>query len=124
VTVPQITVAVRKHYGGSQLALPERQLGGDIGVAWPTYETGITGASGAVSIMYRKQLAAITDETERKKQEQRYVEEIEWAQDSLPPRLQDIIDPRDTRPYLIKALRWLRNRKQEWAPKKHENIRI
>jgi acetyl-CoA carboxylase carboxyltransferase component len=124
-TVPQITIAIRKHFGGSQLSHPGPFLGGDIIVAWPTYEPGLMGAEGAVSIIYRRELAAISDETQRKEQEKRRVEEMEWSLDmQLRDAPQKIIDPRDTRSFLIRTLNWLRNRKQDLPQRKHENIRI
>ncbi len=124
-TVPQICLQVRKHYGGGRLAMPPQRLGGDLAVGWPTYEPGLMGAEGAVAIIHRRRLAAIADETERKKQEEKLVDEMQWGL-TMQTReaTQKFIDPRDTRPILVRALRWLRNRKQEWAPKKHENIRI
>ena len=124
-TVPQITVTIRKKYGGGGLAMPADSLGGDLGVAWPSFEPGLMGASGAVAIIHRKELADIADETLRREQEKRYVEDMKWRlYMQVRAQTQDIIDPRDTRRYLIRALRWLRNRKQEWAPRKHENIRL
>jgi len=124
-TVPQITVSIRKRYGGGGLAMPGQYLGGDLSVAWPTYEPGLMGAGGAVAIVHRKGLAAISDETRRKEQERQYVEEMQWGLDmQVREGTQLIIDPMDTRPFLIKALSWLRNRKQDLAPRKHENIRI
>ncbi len=124
-TVPQITITIRKQYGGGRLAMAPLNLGGDIAVAWPTFEPGLMGAEGAVSIIFRRELAAITDETQRKEQEKKRVEEMQWGLDmQARDSTQKFIDPRETRPFLIRALKWLRNRKQEWAPRKHENIRI
>ena len=56
--------------------MPAEGLGGDLGVAWPTFEPGLMGANGAVAIIYRKELADITDETQRKEQEKRRIEEM------------------------------------------------
>ena len=78
-TVPQITVALRKHFGGGRLAMQGQFLGGDLLVAWPTYEPGLMGAEGAVAIIYRKELESIADKALRKKQEERRVEEMEWS---------------------------------------------
>lgn len=70
-------------------------------------------------------LANISDEAKRKEQEKTRIAEMQWGLDmQMRESTQKFIDPRDTRPFLIRALRWLRNRKQEWAPRKHENIRI
>ena len=124
-TVPRITVAVRKHFGGGRLAYPGPFLGSDLAVAWPTNEPGLMSAEGGVGIIYRKELAAITDATLRKEQESRRIEEMEFSLDMLVREgSEEIIDPRDTRPFLIRALKWLRNKKQDLPQKKHENIRM
>jgi methylmalonyl-CoA decarboxylase subunit alpha len=124
-TVPQITIAIRKLFGGGQLAMPGTTLGGDLDVAWPSVERGLMGAEGAVSIMYRRELAAIEEEAERaQKLEQRTIEmrhklralEREWGQ--------GFIDPRDTRPFLIQALKTFTSRDEGRPLRKHENIRL
>ena len=124
-TVPRITVAVRKHFGGGRLAMPGPFLGSDISIAWPTDEPGLMSADGAVGIIYRKELKAIQDESLRKEQENKRVDEMKWNLDMLVREgSEKIIDPRETRPFLIRALKWLRNRKRDLPPKKHENIRM
>ena len=124
-TVPRITVAVRKHFGGGRLAMPGPFLGSDIAIAWPTVEPGLMSAEGAVGIMYRKELASIQDETLRKEQEDKRIQEMRWSLDMLVREgSEEIIDPRDTRPFLIMALKWLKGRKKDLSPKKHENIRM
>ncbi len=100
-------------------------LSHDLMVAWPPYEGGTMNAEAAVAIRYKRELEAITDEAERKKQEKRRIEEVQWGWDmQVRMAASNIIDPRDSRRYLIGVLKWLRNKKQEWAPRKHENIRI
>jgi len=124
-TVPQITIAIRKLFGGGQLAMPGTTLGGDLDVAWPSVERGLMGAEGAVSIIYKRELQAIEDETARaEKLEQRTVEmrhklralEREWGQ--------GFIDPRDTRLFLIQALKTFAGRDEGRPLRKHENIRL
>ena len=124
-TVPQITIAIRKLYGGGQLAMPGTTLGGDLDVAWPSVERGLMGAEGAVSIMYKRELQSIEDEAARaQKLEQRTLEmrhklralEREWGQ--------GFIDPRDTRPFLIQALKTFASREEGRPQRKHENIRL
>ncbi len=124
-TVPQITIAIRKLYGGGQLAMPGTTLGGDLDAAWPTVQRGLMGGEGAVSIIYKREFEAIEDESARQeKQAQRVAEmkqkfqalEREWAQ--------EFIDPRDTRAFLIKALKTLANKYQERPHRKHENMRL
>jgi len=124
-TVPRITIFIRKAYGGGRLAMPGQFLMGDLQVAWPTYEPGLMGAEGAVSIIYKKELSTFEDGKAREKQKQKRVEEMQWGLDMLlRESTQEIIDPRDTRPFLIRALKWLENRQQNLPPKKHENIRL
>ncbi len=124
-TVPQITIAIRKLFGGGQLAMPGTTLGGDLDVAWPSVERGLMGAEGAVSIIYKRELQSIEDEAARaQKLEQRTVEmrhklralEREWGQ--------GFIDPRDTRPFLIQALKTFASRDEGRPLRKHENIRL
>ena len=124
-TVPRITVFIRKAYGGGRLAMPGQFLMGDLQVAWPTYEPGLMGAEGAVSIIYRKELTSEKDEKAREALKKKRLEEMQWGLSMLlRESTQNFIDPRDTRPYLIKALKWLENRKQDFPSRKHENIRI
>ena len=124
-TVPRITVAIRKHYGGGRLAMPGATLAGDVCFGWPSYEPGLMGAAGAVAILYRKELQAIEDEKLRKEQESIRIEEMQFGLDmQMREGIQRIIDPRDTRPILIKALKWLKNRTEKVPDKKHENIRL
>jgi propionyl-CoA carboxylase beta chain len=98
---------------------------GDLTVAWPTFEPGMMGSDGAVNALYRKELAAIDDEAERQKRWDKYFQEMRQGQVSATHEATQVfIDPRDTRPFLIRALKWLKNRKQEWPPRKHENFRM
>jgi methylmalonyl-CoA decarboxylase subunit alpha len=126
-TVPQITIAIRKLYGGGGVAMPGRTLGGDLDVAWPSVERGLMGPEAAVSIIYRKELSALKDKDEaalRERHAQRVLEmqqklrhlEREWAQ--------EFIDPRDTRPFLIKALKAFAHREELRPQRKHENMRL
>lgn len=124
-TVPQITVVIRKLYGGGGLAMPGIRLGGDLFVAWPTIARGLMGAEGAVSILYRKELEAIEDKAKREEQQQKRVKEIAERLELIQCQsVQEFIDPRETRPFLIRALRLLAHRKQEWPVRKHDNIRL
>ncbi len=124
-TVPQITVSVRKHYGGGRLAMPGQSLGGDLAIAWPTHEPGVMGAEGGVSIIYRGELKAIQDEAEREKQRSQRVIEMKWGIDmGVREGTQEIIDPRETRPFLIRAFRWLKDKKRDLPARKHDNFRM
>ncbi len=124
-TVPQVTVIVRKLYGGGGLAMPGTRLGGDLYVAWPVIERGLMGPEGAVSILYGKELAAITDETQKQAQKRKRVGDIARQLEALQfETTQDIIDPRDTRPFIIAGFRMLANKKRELPRRKHDNIRL
>ncbi len=121
-TVPMITLVLRKQYGGGSLAMG---LNHDVMIAWPTYETGTMNAAAAVAMTYKSELEAITDETKRKEREAVLIVEEQRALDLKSAQgASNIIDPRDSRRYLIRALKWLRDKKEERAPRKHENIRI
>ena len=105
--------------------MPGQFLMGDLQVAWPGYEPGLMGAEGAVAILYRKELTSITDEEKREAQKKKRVEDMQWGLDMLlRESTQTFIDPRETRPFLIRALKWLRNRQQNFPERKHENIRL
>ncbi|MCD8068323.1 MAG: acyl-CoA carboxylase subunit beta [Lachnospiraceae bacterium] len=125
-TVPMITLYIRKAYGGGSSAMCSEPLGSDLLIAWPTAELGLMGAEGAVSIIYRKEIAAAEnpDEVRAKR-----VEEYKSTFGKFPYHagnvqwLEDIIDPRDTRPILIRALKQLANKqKNDRVWKKHGNI--
>jgi acetyl-CoA carboxylase carboxyltransferase component len=124
-TVPQITVAIRKLYGGGGLAMPGTALGGDLDVAWPTVERGLMGGEGAVSIIYKNELQAIEDEAARDERRAQRVAQMKQKFRSLEREwAQDFIDPRDTRPFLIKALNTLSAKREERPRRKHENMRL
>jgi propionyl-CoA carboxylase beta chain len=123
-TVPKLTVITRKAYGGAYDVMSSKHIRGDWNVAWPTAELAVMGPDGAVNILYRKEIEAAKnpDEVRRRK-----VEEYEetFANPFVAASLgylDDIIEPRETRPRLIAALRALRNKRQEMPRKKHGNI--
>ena len=124
-TVPQITVVIRKAYGGGNLAMPGILLGGDLAVCWPQLDRGLMGVGGAVAILHKKELESIADETQREKQRQLRIAEISRrAAIARTESSQIHIDPRDTRPFLIKAFKTLANRKETLPARKHENFRV
>jgi acetyl-CoA carboxylase carboxyltransferase component len=124
-TVPQITIAIRKLYGGGQLGMPGTTLGGDLDVAWPTVQRGLMGAEGAVSIIYKREFQAIEDEAAKQEKQAQRVTEMQQKFESLEREwAQEFIDPRDTRPFLIKAITTLKKRHEGRPERKHENIRL
>jgi len=124
-TVPQITISIRKLYGGGTLAMPGIGLGGDLYASWPALFQGVMGAEGAVAILYRGELDAIKDEKKREAQKEKRVAEITEHLNFLEQKQpQEFIDPRDTRPFLIRMLKLLNNKTCEIPPRKHDNIRL
>jgi propionyl-CoA carboxylase beta chain len=123
-TVPKLTVITRKAYGGAYDVMSSKHIRGDFNVAWPTAEIAVMGPKGAVEILFRKDIqesdnpAAATDakiEEYREKFAHPYVAAGRGY-------LDDIIDPRDTRPVLISALESLQGKRDKNPPKKHGNI--
>jgi propionyl-CoA carboxylase beta chain len=123
-TVPKLTVITRKAYGGAYDVMSSKHIRGDWNVAWPTAELAVMGPEGAVNILYRKELQSTEDAQSLRQQRIREYEET-FANPYVAAGLgylDDVIEPRDTRPRLIAALRSLRNKNQELPRKKHGNI--
>ncbi|HYN83601.1 MAG TPA: acyl-CoA carboxylase subunit beta [Gemmatimonadaceae bacterium] len=123
-TVPKLTVITRKAYGGAYDVMSSKHIRGDFNVAWPTAEIAVMGPKGAVEILFRKDITASDDPakaTDEKIQEYR----DKFAHPYIAAGrgyLDDIIDPRDTRPRLIEALSTLQRKRDKNPPKKHGNI--
>ncbi len=123
-TVPKITVITRKSYGGAYCVLSSKQIRGDINLAWPTAEIAVMGPEGAVDIIYRKELAQSENPEELRERLIREYRE-KFANPYYAAALgyiDDVIEPRKTRAWVIKALRLLANKRQNLPPKKHGNI--
>jgi propionyl-CoA carboxylase beta chain len=123
-TVPKITVITRKAYGGAYDVMSSKHIRGDLNLAWPSAELAVMGPEGAVNIIFRKELAKAKDPEKRK---QELVEEYreKFANPYIAASrgyLDDVIEPRHTRPRLINALEMLNNKRDENPPKKHGNI--
>jgi propionyl-CoA carboxylase beta chain len=123
-TVPKLTVITRKAYGGAYDVMSSKHIRGDINLAWPTAEIAVMGIEGAVSIVFRDELAKADDPGALRVQLERdYRERL--ANPYLAAArgyVDDVIEPRETRPRLISALRMLRNKRDNNPPKKHGNI--
>ncbi len=123
-TVPKLTVIVRKAYGGAYDVMSSKHIRGDYNVAWPTAEIAVMGPKGAVEIIHKREIAEAADPvaaTDAKVEEYRR----QFAHPYLAAArgyLDDVIDPRDTRPRLIDALDALRTKRDRNPPKKHGNI--
>jgi propionyl-CoA carboxylase beta subunit len=120
-TVPKLTVITRKAYGGAYDVMSSKHIRGDFNVAWPTAEIAVMGPKGAVEILFRKEIAEDPAAAEVKIREYRE----KFANPYIAAGrgyVDDIIDPRDTRPRLIEALETLRTKRDRNPPKKHGNI--
>ncbi|MFL5607051.1 MAG: acyl-CoA carboxylase subunit beta [Gemmatimonadaceae bacterium] len=123
-TVPKLTVITRKAYGGAYDVMSSKHIRGDLNLAWPTAEIAVMGPKGAVEILFRKEIAessnpdAATDEKINEYREKFAHPYIAAGRGYLD----DIIDPRETRPRLIDALETLRTKRDRNPPKKHGNI--
>jgi len=123
-TVPKLTVVVRKAYGGAYDVMSSKHIRGDYNVAWPQAELAVMGAEGAVNIVYRKEIESAKDPAaERARLIEEYNEKFAnpYVAAALG-YLDDVIEPKETRPRLIRALRMLSNKRQSLPPKKHGNI--
>ena len=126
-TVPKVTVILRKNYGGAYCVMSSKHLRGDVNYAWPTAEIAVMGGSGAAEILYGSQMKKIEDAGERKKFLDEKVEE--YRQKFSNPYvaaqygyIDDVIEPRNTRFRVIRALESLRNKRLENPAKKHDNL--
>jgi propionyl-CoA carboxylase beta chain len=123
-TVPKITVITRKAYGGAYCVMGSKHLRTDVNLAWPTAEIAVMGPEGAVNIVYRRELSAATDPeaVRRAKTEEfkeRFANPFVAAEHGF---LDDVIEPRQTRPRVIRALRLLATKVDTMPRKKHANM--
>ncbi len=126
-TVPKVTVVLRKAYGGAYDVMGSKHLRGDINYAWPTAEIAVMGPKGAIEILHNKEISAITDDKEKvafiKQKEEEY--KNKFASPYVAAKygyLDDVIEPRNTRFRVIRALQSLATKKDTLPPKKHANI--
>jgi propionyl-CoA carboxylase beta chain len=122
--VPKLTVITRKGYGGAYDVMSSKHIRGDYNVAWPCAEIAVMGPEGAVNIIFRKEIAEAKDpSTKRAELVQMYREKFANPYVAAGRGyLDDVIEPRETRPRLIEALRMLQNKRDTNPPKKHGNI--
>ncbi|MGH9584701.1 MAG: acyl-CoA carboxylase subunit beta [Bryobacteraceae bacterium] len=123
-TVPKITVITRKAYGGAYCVMGSKHLRTDINFAWPTAEIAVMGPEGAVNILYRRELQGSSDgEAARQKKIEEYRDR--FANPFVAAErgyIDDVIEPRETRPKVIRALRMLANKGTTMPRKKHGNM--
>ena len=123
-TVPRIQLILRKAYGGAYVVMDSKSIGSDIAFAWPSAELAVMGASGAVEIVNRRELAEAEDPVARRAElvedyEEKHCNPWEAADRGY---IDDVIDPAETRLKLIAALEMLRSKKETLPPRKHGNM--
>ncbi len=123
-TVPKITIITRKAYGGAYCVMGSKHLRTDVNFAYPTAEIAVMGPEGAVNVLYRRELAAAADpETLRTAKITEYRERFANPFDAAERGyIDDVIEPHETRPKVIRALRMLANKVDTMPRKKHGNI--
>jgi propionyl-CoA carboxylase beta chain len=121
-TVPKITVITRKAYGGAYCVMASKHIRTDINFAYPSAEIAVMGAEGAVGVLYRREISE-NDEAYRKSKvaefEQKFANPYIAAERGF---IDEVIEPKFTRPKLIRALKLLQNKRDSNPPKKHGNI--
>jgi propionyl-CoA carboxylase beta chain len=123
-TVPKITLITRKAYGGAYDVMSSKHIRGDLNLAWPSAEIAVMGPEGAVSIVFRRELAQAKDPEAKK------IELVEQYREKFANPyiaasrgyIDDVIEPRYSRPRLINALEMLSNKRDSNPAKKHGNI--
>jgi propionyl-CoA carboxylase beta chain len=121
-TVPKITVITRKAYGGAYCVMGSKHLRTDVNLAWPSAEIAVMGAEGAVNIVYRRDLAGGDGEVRARKIaefNERFASPFVAAEHGF---IDDVIEPRETRARLVRALRALETKVDTMPKKKHGNI--
>jgi acetyl-CoA carboxylase carboxyltransferase component len=123
-TVPKVTLIVRKAYGGAYDAMGSKHLRADLNFAWPTCELAVMGPDAAVNLIHRRELekAENSDELRQKlvaDYKARFANPYVAAAKGF---IDDVIDPRETRPKIIRALEMLRTKTDSTPPKKHGNV--
>src|ERR1044072_2775803 len=123
-TVPKLTVVTRKAYGGAYDVMNSKHMLADFNVAWPTAEVAVMGPEGAGNIIYRKDISSSPPPDERR---QKLIDDYKahFANPYAAAErgyIDDVIEPRQTRPKLIKALRMLQSKRVDQPKRKHGNI--
>src|ERR1700752_2827409 len=123
-TVPKITVITRKAYGGAYCVMASKHIRTDVNYAWPSAEIAVMGAEGAVGILYRRELNEAQDKEAARKSriaefEDKFANPYVAAERGF---VDEVIEPSQTRPKLIRALSLLENKRDTNPPRKHGNI--
>ena len=123
-TVPKVCIITRKAYGGAYIVMSSKHLRSDVNLVWPSAEIAVMGAEGAVNIIYREKLNRLENPQEERQRliadyQEKFTNPYVAASRGF---VDDIIDPADTRPQIIKALEMLQNKRDTLPAKKHGNI--
>ena len=123
-TVPKVTVITRKAYGGAYDVMSSKHIRGDMNFAWPTAEIAVMGAEGAVSIIFRKELEEADDPEARRAEliadyKERFANPYHAAERGY---VDEVIEPRRTRPVLVRALEVALTKREPTPKRKHGNI--
>jgi acetyl-CoA carboxylase carboxyltransferase component len=122
-TVPRVQVITRKGYGGAYVVMNSKSIGADIAYAWPSAEIAVMAAPGAVNIIFRREIEIAGDPAARQTElvdeyEERFANPYQAAERGY---VDDVIDPRDTRRMLARALAMLRTKREQMPARKHGN---
>jgi propionyl-CoA carboxylase beta chain len=123
-TVPKLAVITRKAYGGAYDVMSSKHIRSDFNFAWPTAEVAVMGPEGAVNIVFRRELADASDPEERRREliadyRERFANPYSAAERGY---VDEVIEPRRTRPVLIDALETALTKREERPKRKHGNI--
>lgn len=125
-TVPKLTVITRKAYGGAYDVMCSKHVRADVNVAWPTAEIAVMGPEGAVNIVFRKELEGLKGDALATKRAELVADyRKKFANPYIAAKkgyIDDVIEARETRPFLVKALETLVNKRTEQPKRKHGNI--
>lgn len=123
-TVPKVTVIVRKAYGGAYDVMNSKHIRGDFNFAWPTAEIAVMGPKGAVEIIFKKEIEQLPDKNKALDEKEREYRE-KFANPYIAAArgyLDDVLEPSETRPRLIRVLQILEHKIDKNPKKKHGNI--
>ena len=123
-TVPKLAVITRKAYGGAYDVMSSKHIRADFNFAWPTAEVAVMGPEGAVNIVFRKELEEADDPEARRARADRRLQRAVREPVLAAERgyVDDVIEPRRTRPVLIDALETALTKREPRPPRKHGNI--
>ncbi|MGZ8612097.1 MAG: acyl-CoA carboxylase subunit beta, partial [Actinomycetota bacterium] len=123
-TVPRMTVITRKAYGGAYLVMNSKHLRADVSFAWPTAEIAVMGPEGAVTVVFKNRIEKAEDPAAERagliqEYQEKFVTPYVAAERGF---IDDVIEPAETRPRLIHALRMLSSKRETIPARKHGNI--